>query len=246
MNGKQSTYGERQSCTKRAAALIPLLKLRAVSEVEMHRYDAYLGGVSPTIEGGQLVESDATTLNGTLIRMGRWSGASIGFFGPGSGAASIYSVVFNLTEPVLGPLRREYRSTYRDTMVTSETLVEGKWFTAPAADTGASEVSFEREVGADQHRATRAERTVDVDPAPLCLRRRVLDGDAEQLAGGVLAAGLLPGVVGLGVGKQRRVGLGAVVRFGAGSANGLAAEAASPAACVCRSDTSWVAPAKAV
>ena len=53
----------------------------------LRRYDAYLGGVSPTIEGGQLAESNATTLNGALIRMGRWSGASIGFFGPGSGAA---------------------------------------------------------------------------------------------------------------------------------------------------------------
>ena len=47
------------------------------------------------------------------------------------------------------PLRREYRSTYRDTMVTSETLVAGKWFGAPAADTGVTEVSFEREVATE-------------------------------------------------------------------------------------------------
>jgi hypothetical protein len=49
-------------------------------------YDTYLGGVSPTIEGGQLSESTTVTLNGASISLGRWSGASIGFFGPGSGA----------------------------------------------------------------------------------------------------------------------------------------------------------------
>jgi putative ABC transport system permease protein len=45
-------------------------------------------------------------------------------------------------------LRREYRSTYRDTTTSGEKIVEGKWFSAAAvrnaSDTG--EVSFEREV----------------------------------------------------------------------------------------------------
>src|SRR5688572_1330014 len=45
-------------------------------------------------------------------------------------------------------LRREYRSTYRDTLASSEKLVEGKWFSAAAlqgkSDTG--EVSFEKDV----------------------------------------------------------------------------------------------------
>jgi len=45
-------------------------------------------------------------------------------------------------------LRREYRSTYRDTVSSGEKIVEGKWFSAAslsaAADTG--EVSFERDV----------------------------------------------------------------------------------------------------
>ncbi len=53
----------------------------------LRRFDTYLGGVSPTIEGGQLAESTNVTLNGTPIGLGRYSGASIGFFGPGSGAA---------------------------------------------------------------------------------------------------------------------------------------------------------------
>jgi len=45
-------------------------------------------------------------------------------------------------------LRREYRSTYRDTVTTGETIVEGKWFSAASlragSDTG--EVSFEKDV----------------------------------------------------------------------------------------------------
>lgn len=46
-------------------------------------------------------------------------------------------------------LRREYRSTYRDDMVPTETLVAGKWFdAAPAGDT-LPQVSLEREVAAD-------------------------------------------------------------------------------------------------
>ena len=47
--------------------------------------------------------------------------------------------------------RREYRSTFRDTIVASERLVSGKWFGAtsrPAGDT-IPEVSFERDVATD-------------------------------------------------------------------------------------------------
>ena len=46
------------------------------------------------------------------------------------------------------PLRREYRSTYRDTIVGSETLVEGRWFPGSSGD-GISEISFEREVATE-------------------------------------------------------------------------------------------------
>lgn len=42
-------------------------------------------------------------------------------------------------------LRREYRSTYRDTLVSSERLVAGRWF-APEDSAGLSEVSLERGV----------------------------------------------------------------------------------------------------
>lgn len=41
-------------------------------------------------------------------------------------------------------LRREYRSTWRDTMVTSEKLVTGKWWSGPAGDTAL--VSVEQDV----------------------------------------------------------------------------------------------------
>ncbi|MDQ3026055.1 MAG: hypothetical protein M3R58_06085 [Pseudomonadota bacterium] len=60
----------------------------------LRRFDVYLGGISPSIEGGQLVESDAVTLNGSLISMGRWSNASIGFFGQGSGSPFPGSIHF--------------------------------------------------------------------------------------------------------------------------------------------------------
>jgi putative ABC transport system permease protein len=42
-------------------------------------------------------------------------------------------------------LRREFRSTYRDTLVGSERIVEGRWFAASARDT-VGEVSLERDV----------------------------------------------------------------------------------------------------
>jgi putative ABC transport system permease protein len=45
---------------------------------------------------------------------------------------------------------REYRSTYRDTLVRSETLTDGKWFTtAPAAPAGMSRISIDGDVAAD-------------------------------------------------------------------------------------------------
>jgi putative ABC transport system permease protein len=45
--------------------------------------------------------------------------------------------------------RREYRSTYRDTLVGSERLVGGSWWTADAGSTGTSPVSMEREIARD-------------------------------------------------------------------------------------------------
>ena len=44
-------------------------------------------------------------------------------------------------------LRREYRSTYRDTMVSSEKLTAGRWFATPRAGADSiAEVSFEQDV----------------------------------------------------------------------------------------------------
>jgi putative ABC transport system permease protein len=47
-------------------------------------------------------------------------------------------------------LRREYRSTYRDTMVVTEKLVAGKWLGAHAAADTLHEVSLDRDLGADE------------------------------------------------------------------------------------------------
>jgi putative ABC transport system permease protein len=45
--------------------------------------------------------------------------------------------------------RREYRSTYRDTLVQSEKLVAGKWFGTPAAGDTIAEMSLERDLVRD-------------------------------------------------------------------------------------------------
>ncbi|MBC7841205.1 MAG: FtsX-like permease family protein [Gemmatimonadaceae bacterium] len=48
------------------------------------------------------------------------------------------------------PFSREYRSTYRDTLVRSETLTSGKWFdTAPAAPAGMSRISIDESIADD-------------------------------------------------------------------------------------------------
>lgn len=51
-------------------------------------YRAYAGsqaGVSPTVTGGTLRDSNVVVVDGMAIEYGRWENASLGFFGPGSG-----------------------------------------------------------------------------------------------------------------------------------------------------------------
>lgn len=48
------------------------------------------------------------------------------------------------------PFTREYRSTYRDTLVKSETMMTGKWFDkAPAAPAGMSRVSIDESIASE-------------------------------------------------------------------------------------------------
>jgi putative ABC transport system permease protein len=47
-------------------------------------------------------------------------------------------------------LRREYRSTFRDSLVATEKLVEGKWFGPHEASDTLHEVSLDRELGVEQ------------------------------------------------------------------------------------------------
>ena len=48
------------------------------------------------------------------------------------------------------PFTREYRSTYRDTLVKSETMLTGKWFDkAPAAPAGMSRVSIDESIASE-------------------------------------------------------------------------------------------------
>jgi putative ABC transport system permease protein len=46
-------------------------------------------------------------------------------------------------------IRREYRSTYRDSVVSTETLLSGQWFTPPARGDSIFEVSLERDITAE-------------------------------------------------------------------------------------------------
>jgi putative ABC transport system permease protein len=46
-------------------------------------------------------------------------------------------------------LRREYRNTYRDTMVASEKLVAGRWFNKVQRDSGVIPISMEQDVARD-------------------------------------------------------------------------------------------------
>ena len=48
-------------------------------------------------------------------------------------------------------LRREYRSTYRDTLVATEKIVAGKWFGASSAGDTLPEVSLDRDVAGEMH-----------------------------------------------------------------------------------------------
>ena len=48
-------------------------------------------------------------------------------------------------------LRRDYRSTYRDKLTSSEKIVQGKWFSAAAQHGDTGEVSFEKDVADELH-----------------------------------------------------------------------------------------------
>ena len=64
------------------------------------------------------------------------------------------------------PYTREYRSTYRDTLVKSETMVTGRWFDkAPAAPAGMSRVSIDESIADDLMIAVGDELTWNVQGA---------------------------------------------------------------------------------
>jgi putative ABC transport system permease protein len=64
-------------------------------------------------------------------------------------------------------VRREYRSTYRDTLVASERLVAGRWWTRGA---GATEISIERDVARELGLGVGDEVVWDVQGVPLTTR----------------------------------------------------------------------------
>lgn len=63
-------------------------------------------------------------------------------------------------------LRREYRSTYRDTLTDSETLLEGEWV-GRAPDTGAVPISLAREIAEDLSAGIGDTLTFDVQGIPV-------------------------------------------------------------------------------
>jgi putative ABC transport system permease protein len=65
-------------------------------------------------------------------------------------------------------LRREYRHTYRDTMVSTETLLSGKWFgSAPAARQSPVEISMEEDLAESLHLELGDRITWDVQGIPI-------------------------------------------------------------------------------
>jgi putative ABC transport system permease protein len=71
------------------------------------------------------------------------------------GGRSVAELIADTSDQISGwAVRREYRSSWRDTLVGSERIVTGKWFTptaqrAPAGDRALPEVSLEREIAAE-------------------------------------------------------------------------------------------------
>ncbi|MEP6687136.1 MAG: FtsX-like permease family protein [Gemmatimonadales bacterium] len=64
-------------------------------------------------------------------------------------------------------VRREYRSTYRDTLVASERMIEGRWWTRAA---GPTQVSVEREVAGELGVGVGDEIVWDIQGVPLTTR----------------------------------------------------------------------------
>lgn len=64
-------------------------------------------------------------------------------------------------------LRREYRSTYRDSIVPTETLLEGKWFGERELPSGVAEVSLERDIAGELRVAIGDTLTWDVQGVPV-------------------------------------------------------------------------------
>jgi putative ABC transport system permease protein len=67
------------------------------------------------------------------------------------GSRSAADLIADTTDQISGwAVRREYRSSWRDTLVGSERIVGGKWFTAdPAGAASLPEVSLEREIATE-------------------------------------------------------------------------------------------------
>lgn len=63
-------------------------------------------------------------------------------------------------------LRREYRSTYRDSLISSETLLEGEW-TGQAPDTGRVPISAANEIATDLNLSVGDSLTFDVQGVPV-------------------------------------------------------------------------------
>ncbi len=67
-------------------------------------------------------------------------------------------------------LRREYRSTYRDTLTTAERVVEGRWWDGPASANGPVLISMERGLARDLAIRLGDEVTWDVQGVPVTTR----------------------------------------------------------------------------
>lgn len=102
----------------------------------------------PVIQQAPIVPMRVAALNGRDVR-------ATGFSDRGGGAASNNGAPEGGPGPAEGEepegwaVRREYRSTYRDSLMASERLIEGSWWGETKLPDGVSPVSLERDIAAD-------------------------------------------------------------------------------------------------
>jgi putative ABC transport system permease protein len=104
---------------------------------------------APVLASTPIVTMRIAAINGTPVRIAPRDTAEDDAAGPPPGAAAAGGGRREGGRPGGWALRREYRSTFRDSLAPSERITAGRWFTATAAADTIFQVSIERDVAGD-------------------------------------------------------------------------------------------------